>query len=47
MVENRVLSMHKKRPFLINPYPADHNYCPFESVLLVLQNNVIGNEMSV
>ena len=31
----------------INPYPADHDYCRFQSVLLVDQITVIGNEMCV
>ena len=30
-----------------NPYPADHGYCRFSSVLLVDQINTIGDEMSV
>ena len=30
-----------------NPYPADHDYCRFSSVLLVDQINTIGDEMSV
>ena len=29
----------------LNPYPADHNYCRFQSVLLVGQITDIGNEM--
>ena len=35
------------RRFLYNPYPADHDYCRFQSVLLVDHITVIGNEMCV
>ena len=30
---------------MFNPYPADHDYCRFKSVLLVDEITVIGNEM--
>ena len=28
----------------MNPFPADHDYCRFESVLLVSQITAIGNK---
>ena len=31
----------------VNPYPAYHDYCRFQFVLLVEQITVIGNEMCV
>ena len=30
-----------------NPYPADHDYCRFKSVLLADKITVVGNEMTV
>ena len=30
----------------VNPYPADHDYCRFQSVLFVDQITVIGKRMS-
>ena len=33
--------------FYVSPYPADHDYCRFWSVLFVDQITVIGNEMCV
>ena len=35
------------RTVRVNPYPADHDYCCFYSVLLVNQITVIGKEMCV
>ena len=32
---------------MYNPYPADHDYCRFQYVLLVDQITIIGNEMCV
>ena len=35
------------RAVRVNPYPADHDYCRFQPVLLVDQITDIGNEMCV
>ena len=31
----------------VNPHPADHDYCRFQSVLLVDQFTAIGDEMCI
>ena len=45
IIEHELIS--KELLCSIEPYPADHDYCRFLSVLLVDQITVIGNDMCV
>ena len=51
LADKRIISFNDSlmplMSFSFNPYPADHDYCRFLSVLLVGQITVIGNEMCV
>ena len=45
--QQSVPNNYRQVGFQMNPFPADHDYCRFESVLLVNQITAIGNEMFV